>query len=192
MADPWGLAIALILAMPPLADSTMPPDQPSLGAEGDAIALPAPSRVITSPGEEFFLTLRFQPEQRRSQAILYKVAGDRCQPTWQTELPHEYGPRFALVSDQGFVALVDEWINVRSPYALTILNPRGNPIADYAYEDLQAEIGLSDAEILDQTQAGWWISDLPNLSEDGSALTVGIGGEHLRVDFSTGAIAVRD
>lgn len=190
MADPWGLAIALILVRPVfLADSPMPSHQPSIEASEDAIALPAPSRVLASPEAQFFLVLRFQPEQRRSQAILYEVAGDRCQPVWQMLLPHEYGPRYGLVNDQGRVALIDEWINVRSPHALTVLDTAGDVVARYTYQDLQATVGLSDAEILSETQAGWWISEPPQLQDNGQQMSVGIGGQRLQVDLSTGQLA---
>ncbi|PSN18585.1 hypothetical protein C7271_11775 [filamentous cyanobacterium CCP5] len=193
MVDWLGLSIAVILQKPVffpnlLAGIPMPPDQPSLEAKDDAIAFPPPRRVIASPEEAYFLTLQFLPQQRRSQAVLYEARGDRCQLVWQAALPHEYGPRFGLVNDQGHIALVDEWINVRSPRALTILDDTGSTVAQFAYADLRAAVGLSEAEILDRTQAGWWISDVPRLSGDGQRLIVGIGGQSIQANLSTGQL----
>lgn len=189
MTELWGLTIALMLKGSEFwADSRLPADQPGLEAARDEISRPALSRVMASPDRGFFLVLQFLPPQQRSEATLYEVRGDRCQPVWQTTLPHAYGPRYALVNNQGYMALVDEWINVRSPHALTILDRAGEVLAQYAYEDLRSAVGRSDAEILDQTQAGWWISDLPRLSDDGLRLVVGIGGQPIQVSFSTGQL----
>lgn len=117
---------------------------------------------------------------------------------WEQPLPQQYGPRFSMVGSQGHVLLVDEFINVASPYALMLLDAAGEPIVTYAFEDIQQTLSVSAADLTQQATSGWWVSESPQLrpaeavpaSEIALAETVLIatGGTHLVVNLLTGEL----
>ncbi len=130
---------------------------------------------------------------------------------WQKELPHEYGPRFVLVSAQGQVALFDEYINVGSPYAITLLDASGTEVAQYNFDDIKQVLAdVAPSNITGQAFSGLWISANPVLnpalnpesngtafrrnhdaSPDNRAL-VETGGTTLELNMTTGQLRRRD
>lgn len=117
---------------------------------------------------------------------------------WESSLPQQYGPRFVVVGTQGHVLLVDEFINVASPYALLLLDAAGEPIATYAFEDIQQVLSVSAADLTQQATSGWWVSSAPQVEPtaagqfDGRLLEetvfISAGGRRLAVDLLTGEL----
>ncbi|MEL6815106.1 MAG: hypothetical protein AAFP03_09880 [Cyanobacteria bacterium J06598_3] len=110
---------------------------------------------------------------------------------WEKDLPHQYGPRFSLVSAQGQVLLLDEFINVASPHALTLLNVEGETLIQKSFEDIQAALGVTPAELTAQATSGWWISSPPAIAPGGETALVQTGGTTLEINLNTGELSRR-
>lgn len=112
---------------------------------------------------------------------------------WQKELPQQYGPRFSLVSSTGNVVLFDEYINVASPYAISLIDPTGNTIARYSFDDIQQTLAtVSRADLTRQAASGWWISSGPTLDAAEQSALITTGGTTLEVDLATGELSRQD
>lgn len=110
---------------------------------------------------------------------------------WEKDLPHQYGPRFALVSEQGHVLLLDEFINVASPHALTLLNVEGETLIQKSFEDIQETLAVTPAELTAQATSGWWISAPPAVAPEGESVLVQTGGTTLEINLNTGELSRR-
>lgn len=109
---------------------------------------------------------------------------------WQKDLPHQYGPRFSLVSPSGQVILFDEYINVASPYAIALINPTGETTRQYSFDDIkQALPDVAPADFTQQAASGWWISSLPTLEAAGNLASVETGGTTLELNLATGELS---
>lgn len=112
---------------------------------------------------------------------------------WQKDLPHQYGPRFSLVSPSGQVVLFDEYINVASLYAIALISPTGRTTRQYSFDDIkQALPDLAPADFTRQAASGWWISSLPTLAAADSLARVETGGTTLELDLATGELSRSD
>lgn len=176
---PWGMAGAVAGENLPLLSN-------------DAIARPPVHQEVVSPNGSYILILT-APENWASKqvdATLYSAEETLCQPLWSKTLPQEYGPRFALVNDQGQVAMLDEWINVASPHAVMVLNSTGQIVTQHGFEDLATRLQISRADIVEAARFGWWISSAPTLSHNGQTVQVRTAGKQLRIDLETGALSL--
>src|SRR5689334_8370642 len=90
----------------------------------DGIDLPPAERRVASPTGAFALILKTLDNWKTPLVTASLLRRDGSL-VWRLQLPHEHGPRRALVTDDGRVVLVDEWINVISPRALTLLAADG-------------------------------------------------------------------
>jgi hypothetical protein len=108
---------------------------------------------------------------------------------WQKALPHQYGPRFSLVGPQGQVLLVDEFINVASPQALSVIDAAGKTIAQHSFNDVKTALALPAAELTRQATSGWWVSAPPVLNSAGTSALISTGGTTLAVDLATGELS---
>lgn len=107
---------------------------------------------------------------------------------WQKDLPHQYGPRFALISKEGQVLLLDEFINVASPHALTLISPDGEIIRKNSFGDIHKALDIHPTTLTEQATDGWWISAPPVLSAKGDHALVATGGTTLEIDLKTGKL----
>lgn len=173
----------------------------------DKIAHPPIQQIIESgangtsgENEQYRLEIMAQDGWRSPVAISQLSEGDRL--LWRQVLPHQYGPRFSLVSPNGYVVLFDEYINVASPYAIALIHPNGTTIAQYSFDDIQATLHVARADITRQAASGWWISAPPTLNEsfnesfnksfnDSNLVArVETGGMLLELDLTTGELTV--
>ncbi|MCX6629476.1 MAG: hypothetical protein NTW28_17805 [Candidatus Solibacter sp.] len=111
---------------------------------------------------------------------------------WQRELPHHHGPRRVLVADDGRVLLVDEWINVVSPFALTLIAADGGELAHYSAEQVLSLLAVPRKAITEHARFGPWITDGPTLSADGDWVLFKAGGRSLKLRLADGRISVED
>ncbi len=172
----------------PLQTSS-PPDMQTVTA--DQLTYPPRRQTFTTGSYQFVVAATNQWQTPTATGTLYE--GDRR--LWQSNLPHEYGPRFVLVSPTGQVLLVDEFINVASPYALTLLDRAGNVIAQYSFDDIKRTLDVSSAELTQQATSGWWISAPPTLgstddaaARSGAIALIQTGGTTLEVNLATGEL----
>lgn len=108
---------------------------------------------------------------------------------WEKDLPHQYGPRFSLVSPSGQAILFDEYINVASRYAIAVINSTGETTSQYSFDDInQALPDVDPANFTRQAASGWWISSLPILNSAGDLVRVETGGTTLELDLATGEL----
>ncbi|MBD0337247.1 MAG: hypothetical protein ICV62_17305, partial [Cyanobacteria bacterium Co-bin13] len=110
--------LALLLLGPAGLPSAAAEEMPMVS--DDAIARPPAHQAVVSPGQTHILVLQSEADgsSQSLMATLYRANGSLCEPQWSRPLPQEYGPRFTLVTDQGYTILLDEWINVASDYAV--------------------------------------------------------------------------
>ncbi|WP_430714064.1 hypothetical protein [Nodosilinea sp. AN01ver1] len=182
-----------------LAIAPLPPDlprpEPSLLSQAlpmlgrDAIPYPPLLRHDASPAGTYHLVLTLEQEAegtRRTTASLFETRGDRCQQVWSRPLPHSYGPRLGLVNDSGTVILLDEWINVASPYAIVVMGADGEIKAQHSFDDIVTVTNQSRAEVVEQAAWGFWLSGNPELRRDGAQVSIPTAGGRLTLDLATG------
>ena len=109
---------------------------------------------------------------------------------WERELPHHHGPRRVLVTQSGQVLLVDEWINVLSRYALTLIAPSGVTVAQYSGEHLISALGVPRAAIRLHARLGAWMTVEPRM--DGDSVVFEAGGRRLVLRLEDGQLSARD
>ena len=95
-----------------------------------------------------------------------------------------------MVNDEGQVLLVDEWINVKSRRALTLIDHQNHVVAEHAYEALQATLGVPGPEIVRLSRHGYWLQAAPRLDQAGGHALLQGGGKLLSVDMTTGALSL--
>jgi hypothetical protein len=109
---------------------------------------------------------------------------------WKQNLPHQFGPRYIFVADNGQVTLIEEWINIKSDHAITVINRENQTLAKYSFDDLQRIIGLPSATIVRRAKLGWWISAPPVLETSSHKIKIASSGLFLFIEPSTGAITL--
>lgn len=154
-------------------------------AATDRIALPPVRQTFTNGPYQLVISAEDQWQTPTTTAQLYEGSTLR----WQTDLPHEYGPRFALVSPSGQVLLLDEFINVASPYALTLINPAGEVVMQRSFDTVQKALDVSPAALTQEATGGWWISAPPRLNASGNRALVQTGGTTLEINLTTGELS---
>ena len=152
-------------------------------AAQDRIDLPPAERSFFSPSRRYTLTLK------GAQATLRTAVGKLV---WQKILPHEQGPRDALVTNSGHTVLADEWINVASPHAITLIDRAGGATAHFSADDIFRTLGVEKKLVVAKARHGVWITDGPTISPDGKAVTFHSGGRTLILLLADGHLAVSD
>ena len=109
-----------------------------------------------------------------SKARLSSTAGGTAQLLWKQPLPHNYRPRFALVSDEGTVVLFDQWINVAGPHAVMVLDRTGKTLASHSFDEVAAALGVFEVPTFgDGTR--FMARYLAERVDEGAAVVVGGG-----------------
>jgi hypothetical protein len=161
----------------------------------DVISRPPSPRQFVSPSGRFRLVLQLaQPE--RPPRVDARLLDDRGaapgQPVWQQQLPHEWGPRTALVTDEGRVVLIDEWINVASRRALTLIDAHGKTQVVHSAEQVFKLLAVPRRSIADAATAGVWRTGEPLLSADGQSVEIRSAGRKLRLATASGQLTLVD
>lgn len=152
--------------------------------KADRLTHPPLQQSLTADGYRFTITAADDWQTPAAIGKLYK--NERLR--WQVRLPHDYGPRFAVVSSAGQVLLVDEFINVASDHALTLFDVHGKAIARYSFEDIQRHLEVSAAELVSHASEGWWVASPPELNAQQSYVQIEAGGKTLKISLSTGEL----
>ena len=171
--------------------------RPSLSTDrstGEAIALDSitlPPESQTFVGGDYQLVISSADGWQTPVAIAALSKGD--EPLWQKTLPHQYGPRFALVSPLGQVLLLDEHINIASDHAIALINAEGKTIADYSFDDVHRKLQDADrtitrADMVNQAKSGWWISAPPTLIPAGTHAHVETSGTIIQIHLQNGVL----
>jgi hypothetical protein len=157
----------------------------------DRVDFPPLKRQFASPSGGFLLNVDALDGWKTPKAVatLHDAAGAVL---WRRELPHHHGPRRVLVTGGGQVLLVDEWINVISRYALTLIAPDGATIAQYTAEQIITLLAVPRPAITANARYGPWVSDGPSLSPDGKSVLFKAGGRTLVLRLADGVLSARD
>ncbi|MEM6451576.1 MAG: hypothetical protein AAF703_14815 [Cyanobacteria bacterium P01_D01_bin.105] len=112
---------------------------------------------------------------------------------WQQTLPHQYGPKFALVTPSGQTILFDEYINVASDYAIALIAPSGETTVTYSFDDIHQALqenspDIARADLPRQATAGWWMAAAPTLNATSTHALVKTGGTTLQIDLTSGQL----
>jgi hypothetical protein len=156
----------------------------------DRIDLPPPRREFSAPGGGFVLVV----ETRYGWASAYPVArllqtgADPPRQLWQRLLVQQFGPRTALVSPQGRVLLVDEWINVSSRQALQLIDADNRVLATHGHDAVVAALGGDADAVARHARSGTWLGAAPVLSADGRTARIPAGGRTLLVSLADGRL----
>ncbi len=157
-------------------------------ADGDRLTHPPIRQAFTFGPYQLVISAEDNWKTPLTQAEFFK--GDTV--LWKKALPHQYGPKFVLIGTQGNVLLLDEFINVASPHAITLISTQGQVIAQHSFKDIHTTLNLAAADLTQQATIGWWISAAPTLITSENRATVRTGGTTLTIDLETGAIQPRD
>ncbi len=149
----------------------------------DAMNPPPAERTFSSPNHHYTLTVR------GSEVVLRTSAGKLV---WQKILPHEQGPRDVLVTNDGHTVLADEWINIASKHALTLVDRAGGAIAHFSAEEIFQTLGVPKRDVVAKASHGVWITDGPTVSVDGKSVTFHSGGRILTLRLADGHLSVSD
>ena len=152
--------------------------------QGDRLAHPPVRQTFTTEPYQLVISAENSWETPLTKAQFFQ--GET--PLWEKSLPHQYGPKFVIVSTRGNVLLLDEFINVASPHAITLIDSAGNTIARHGFKDIQTTLNVSAADLTKQATTGWWISAPPTLIESANCVTVSTGNATLGIDLTTGAM----
>lgn len=155
---------------------------------GDRLAHPPIRQTFTSGTYRLVISTEDNWKTPLTQTKLFK--GNTV--LWEKALPHQYGPKFVLMGTQGNVLLLDEFINVASPHAITLIDTKGHAIAQHSFKAIQTTLNLSTTDLTKQATTGWWISAAPTLNQLENCATVLTGGTTLSIDLETGAIEPHD
>jgi hypothetical protein len=158
----------------------------------DVLVRPPLREEVFSPSQTFQLVIATadQWKSQQSLASFYRLEGGAFQLLWQQTLPHHYRPRFLVVSDAGRVALLDEWINIKTKYAVMILNRHGGLVAHYDFEAISRLLGITGADLVTQAKYGAWLTTIPHLDPTGEAVLAGAGDRQLTIHLDTGQISM--
>ena len=156
----------------------------------DSIRLPPARRTFKSPTGNYILVISNGDGWESVTAIgeLIEVKSGKQVLLWRKSFPQRYGPRYAVVNSSGRVFLFDEWVNVKSPYALMLFDTDGRSIKHYGFEELQRELDIPIDQIVDRANFGWWIMTPPRLEESGNHAVVEVGGTTITIDLENGNI----
>lgn len=152
---------------------------------------PPEERVFTSPAGKFRLVVRARHSGWKgadANATLYGLEGGSPREIWTRELPHRYGPRFALVDSSGNVAFFDEWFNTPSEHALTVIAADNRRIAQYSFREIADVLQVAGEALVRSATKGPWMSGEPRFSPSGEHADVPAGGRTLRLNMQSGDI----
>jgi hypothetical protein len=160
----------------------------------DSITLPPASRVVESMNGAFrfrvYTTDNWRTPFPRGTLSVGSGSGQRV--VWQGKLPHQYGPRFTLVTITGDVILLDGRLNIKPTHAVTILSASKGSLVSFSYEDVLRSLKVSPAVLAEKARFGsWWISNKPSLDESGNLALIPAGGKTLIVDARQAKLYVK-
>ena len=159
----------------------------------DRITLPPLQEVFFSTTKNYMFVVS-TPDQWKSMKSfgeLFEIGGENRKPLWRKALPHNFRPRFVVVSDKGGVLLLDEWINVKSPYAVMVLDRGNNVVAQYQFDEVQKFLDVAGPVIVKMAKHGIWITSPPKLDGSGEAALVEAAGKVFVIRLSDGNLSLK-
>ena len=158
----------------------------------DRIPLPPAVEEFASPAGNFVFVVSTPDNWKSRKAVgeLFDLSAGQRRPLWKRTLPHEFGPRYVLVGNDGDVLLLDEWINVKSRYAVMVLSPENRVIAQHDFDAVQTVLNVPGAQIVRTARHGLWITSPPTLDTSGEWARVETAGKVLTIRLSDGHLSL--
>lgn len=188
----------LLAALLPTAGRSAAPEV--VDRMADRLDLPPQKRSYSSPSGRYRLELDLvqRTPPWRVDARLLVVDGNGtggaspARTLWQQRLPHEGGPRSALVSDRGAVVLLDDWIRILSPRAVTLLASDGRVLASYSAEQIIERVQRPPREVAEAARFGNWLSEEARLAQPVGPVLLRCAGRGLALDLDSGRLTSVD
>ena len=160
----------------------------------DFVPFPPPTREVVSPNGQFSFVIS-SPAVGKTKDLstgqLFRGTSRARKLVWEKKLPQEQGPRYALVGNQGEVALFDEWNNVKSRYAVVLINVHRNFERSHDFDAVATVLGEPVARIVEQARVGWWLQGPPTVDDSGASAYAMAAGKCLAIDLNTGNMTLR-
>jgi hypothetical protein len=160
----------------------------------DFVPLPPVKTSVISPNCKFRFVV-YSPNSwkitKQGMGQLYRITADGEEMVWESTLPQEFGPRYSLVGNQGAVVLFDEWINVKSKYAIFLINSQQSLELSHDFDSVAKVLGEPVAKIVEQAGSGWWLQGTPRLNDAGTTAFAKAAGKYLKIDLNTGDLTLQ-
>jgi hypothetical protein len=160
----------------------------------DFVPFPPPTREVVSPNGQFSFVISSPAAWKTkepSTGQLFRGTSKARKLIWEKKLVQEQGPRYALVGNQGEVVLFDEWNNVKSRYAVLLINFYRNFELSYDFDAVATVLGEPVPKIVEQARAGWWLQGPPTADNNGTTAYAMAAGKCLAIDLTTGSMTLR-
>lgn len=161
--------------------------------QGDWIALPPEEEEFRSSDGSFVFVLESKDRAQtpfHSTGQLFYDRPDVREKLWGRELPQEYRPRFAVVSNDGVVVLLDEWINVESRYAVMILDRENRLVDEHNFDAVASVLEVPAPEIVRSAKHGFWLQSGPRFDAEQTKVLVEAAGKTLAIRLADGALSL--
>jgi len=164
------------------------------GPSADTRKTPELVREFFSPSGEFRLVISGSKGwlNPRPSAELFQMldSGRSSVQEWRIEeLPHRLGPESAIISNDGIVVLVDEWIRTPSPRALTVFDREGMVKSVYSFDEIAKITGMSPSLMIKSAKTGTWESGKPILAADSVSTRFFTCDTYFSLNLKTGEIS---
>ncbi len=162
------------------------------GAATDSIPLPPTREELFSPSKNYVFVLSTPDNWKSKKAVgeLFQVTTNTRKRLWTRLLPHEYRPRYVLVGSEGQVLLLDEWINVKSRYAVMLLSRENHLVAQHDFDAVRNLLDVPVAKVVRMAKYGWWIASPPTLDTSGEIVRVEAAGKVLIIHLCNGYLSL--
>jgi hypothetical protein len=160
--------------------------------DNDRIALPPTLEEVTSPSGQYVFAISTPDNWKTTKSVgeLFEIVDGARRLLWSRSLPHGFRPRYALMGNQGNVLLLDEWINIKSDYAVMVIDRDNQLIAQHDFDAVQTVLGVPGSEIVTVARYGFWIGAPPLVDPSGKSAEVVAGGKTLAIRLADGHISL--
>ncbi|HRK22608.1 MAG TPA: hypothetical protein PLX06_12400 [Fimbriimonadaceae bacterium] len=144
---------------------SLPQGQPAF----DQRLVPPVERIFRSPDGKLTLKVRSDDNWKTREPIATLLRGEKV--VAKTRIPHSHGPRDAGVTNDGYVVLFDEWINVKSTRAVSIYHPPFRLAHTFSFEDVAKVLNVEPKDLVRKAKkgayrTGTWMQSKPKLVRD--------------------------
>ena len=146
---------------------------------------PEEERKFQSPNGKIVLVVATLDHWKTREPIASLFEGKK--ELWKMKLPHSHGPRAVSVTNSGVVVIFDEWINIASDHAVSVISKSGRKNQVWSYKDVQTILEVTNAKLTSTAKFGPWMSSMPWVS--GDLVQIQAAGMILTVDTKTNRIS---
>jgi len=154
------------------------------GVALDLVPFPPARETMSSPDGRWMLEISVEPRARDGHAI-GTMRHDGAM-LWQHRLNQPIRPRFAVVADDGAVALFGCWHNIPDDVSIEVLDPGGATRLRLDQAAIERAVGVSVGAMADAVRHGVWLDRVPRIQ--GGQVLLGAAGRALVLDLRDGVL----